>query len=96
MRAAALAMAALLLGACQTALRWDESAPASGVYTVRQGDSLYAIALRYDLSPDDLARWNDLGNGDLIFPGQRLRLTEPEPESSSVSKRDRSASSSGM
>ena len=47
-------------------------------YKVRTGDSLYAIALRYDLSASDLARWNRLGSGELIFAGQVLRL-RPDP-----------------
>lgn len=42
---------------------------------VREGDTLYSIARRYDLDPRDLAAWNRLGDGRLIYPGQRLSLT---------------------
>jgi lipoprotein NlpD len=46
-------------------------------YTVAQGDTLYSIAFRYGLDHQDLARWNDLGEAGLIYPGQQLRLTPP-------------------
>ena len=42
-------------------------------YTVRPGDSLYAIASRFKVSIADLRRWNDLGS-DLLQPGQKLTL----------------------
>jgi lipoprotein NlpD len=45
------------------------------------GETLYAIASRYGLSTDTLAAWNSLGNGTLIRPGQRLRLSPPVKES---------------
>ncbi len=44
---------------------------------VRDGDTLYSIARRYDLDPRDLAAWNRLGDGRLIYPGQRLSLAGP-------------------
>jgi lipoprotein NlpD len=63
----------LSLAACGgAALRWEPDA-----YTVRAGDSLYAIAWRYRLDYRDLSRWNRLDNPDLIYPGQRLRLSGP-------------------
>jgi lipoprotein NlpD len=80
-----VAVLALGLAGCPGAVRWDD-APGKGrtartapvrvphTHTVKVGESLYAIALRYDLSGPDLARWNRLGSGDLIFPGQVLRL----------------------
>jgi lipoprotein NlpD len=46
-------------------------------YEVRTGDTLFAIAARFGLDHRDLARWNRLGDGSLIFPGQRLRLRGP-------------------
>ena len=52
---------------------WD--APAS--HTVRHGDTLYAIAFRYQLDYKQLARWNGIGAGYLIKPGQVLRLSAP-------------------
>lgn len=41
-------------------------------YTVRTGDSLYAIAQRFKVSVDDLQRWNDLSAQRLLQPGQLL------------------------
>ena len=41
---------------------------------VQPGESLYTIAWRYRLDYQDLARWNDLENPDLIYVGQRLSL----------------------
>lgn len=59
---------ALLLSACSsTRPSWDPSD-----YTVRSGDTLYSIAWRYELDPEDLARWNNLSDSSFIRPGQRL------------------------
>ncbi len=41
-------------------------------YNVRRGDSLYTIAQRFDVSVDDLRRWNDVDG--YIHPGQKLTL----------------------
>jgi lipoprotein NlpD len=46
-------------------------------YVVRRGDTLFAIARRFGLDYRDIARWNRLGDGSLIYPGQRLRLAPP-------------------
>lgn len=43
-------------------------------YTVRRGDSLWAISRRYGVSVDALRRWNDLHKNTLIKPGQELRI----------------------
>ncbi|MEM6638892.1 MAG: peptidoglycan DD-metalloendopeptidase family protein [Pseudomonadota bacterium] len=78
-----------VLAGCPGAVRWNEPetrapprpsvqrVPRSGTHTVRAGESLHAIATRYGLSAAALARWNRLGSGELIFPGQTLRLTPP-------------------
>lgn len=51
------------------------SAPADGgVHVVRRGDTLWAIAQRYGVRVSDLRRWNDLGQGATIRPGDRLRV----------------------
>ena len=47
-------------------------------YVVKRGDTLYAIALDHGLDYRDLAAWNNLGNINLIRPGQVLRLADPE------------------
>ena len=43
-------------------------------YTVRAGDTLYAIALRFDIALDALRGLNRLSASSLIHPGLRLRL----------------------
>jgi lipoprotein NlpD len=49
------------------------AAPAD--YVVKPDDTLFAIARRFGLDHRDIARWNRLGDGSLIYPGQRLRLS---------------------
>ncbi len=43
-------------------------------HTVRKGETLYAIAFRYGLRFQDLARWNGIRKPYVIYPGQHLRL----------------------
>jgi membrane-bound lytic murein transglycosylase D len=43
-------------------------------YSVRSGDSLSSIGRRFRVSVADIRRWNNLGNGNLIRPGQTLTL----------------------
>jgi membrane-bound lytic murein transglycosylase D len=46
----------------------------AGTYVIRSGDSLWTIARRFNLSHQDLAAWNNLGNKHTIKPGQVLKL----------------------
>lgn len=46
-------------------------------YTVRRGDTLYAIALDHGLDYRELAEWNALADPNLIREGQVLRLNSP-------------------
>lgn len=62
----------LIVSACTGALRWEPD-----TYTVRAGDTLYAIAWRFGVDHRDLAHWNGLGDGGLIYPGQELTLSRP-------------------
>jgi lipoprotein NlpD len=43
-------------------------------YTVKRGDTLYAIAWRHKLDWHDLARWNSIRGDYVIQPGQVLKL----------------------
>ena len=43
-------------------------------YTVRKGDSLYAIARRFNLDVEAIRRWNGLQAGEYLQPGQSLEL----------------------
>jgi membrane-bound lytic murein transglycosylase D len=44
------------------------------VYTVRSGDSLYRISERFNVSINDLRRWNNLRKDNYLQPGQNLKL----------------------
>lgn len=62
-----------LSAACGT--HWgDPAGTGDAVHVVRRGETLYTIAWRYGKDHRDLARWNGLGDGSLIYPGQRIRL----------------------
>ena len=69
---ALLAMLVAGLVACSTPTPWP---PAEHI--VRRGETLFTIAWRYNKDPQDLARWNRLGDGSLIHPGQAIRLNPP-------------------
>jgi len=51
------------------------TAPATGVYIVRAGDTLGRIAARYGTSVQTLMRLNGIANPNLIWVGQRLKVT---------------------
>ena len=48
--------------------------PPARTYTVRAGDTLSGIAARYGTTYIELARKNGIGNPNLIFPGQVIRI----------------------
>ncbi len=54
-------------------------------YTVKKGDTLYAIALENGLSYRDLADWNGVSNPSYIQIDQVLRLTPPAGTAAPVS-----------
>jgi lipoprotein NlpD len=81
----------LLLTACVPQTSGYRSA--DGYHTVSSGETLFQIAWRYGEDHHDLARWNKLGDGSLIYPGQQLRLTPPT-DSSTSSSSSRSTSGS--
>jgi lipoprotein NlpD len=74
----------LVLAACGSGASW-QAKPEQHI--VRKGETLSAIAWRYGKDPVDVARWNRLGDGSLIYPGQVIRLTPP----SGASQRQASA-----
>jgi membrane-bound lytic murein transglycosylase D len=51
-----------------------EQARKAVVYRVRTGDSLWAIAQRFNVSYNELMRWNNLGRRSIIRPGDKLTL----------------------
>ena len=58
---------------------------AAGTYTVRKGDTLYAIAWRHGVDYRELAKWNGIGRDYTIHPGQVLRLTSRSKTTSTQS-----------
>ena len=66
---------ALFVSACAPQSRWDYTPQQTHI--VRTGETLFTIAFRYGHDHKDLARWNGLGDGSLIYPGQAIRLTPP-------------------
>jgi len=70
LRATICLFSLLFLVACGTG-----SGHRSDQHIVRKGETLFSIAWRYGKDVDDIARWNRLGDGSLIYPGQVLRLT---------------------
>ncbi len=81
-------LAMLLLTACGSGSSW-QAKPEQHI--VRTGETLFSIAWRYGKNPADVARWNQLGDGSLIYPGQVIRLTPP-PGKSQRSASTRSSS----
>ena len=81
MRVLLVAVLAVTLVACSTPTAWPPDE-----HIVRRGETLFTIAWRYNKDPDDLARWNRLGDGSLIYPGQVLRLTPAGGSSAACSR----------
>lgn len=52
------------------------TAPTGSTYVVKSGDTLSAIAQRFNLTVDNLAAWNNIENRNLIRPGQALTIKE--------------------
>ena len=48
------------------------------MHTVKQGDTLYRISRRYNLSVDQLREYNKLDAKAAIYPGQQLKVTPPK------------------
>ncbi|MCW8922465.1 MAG: peptidoglycan DD-metalloendopeptidase family protein [Gammaproteobacteria bacterium] len=63
----------LLVACTSTHIDWNPDD-----YTVTSGDTLYSIAWRYEIDPDDLAKWNHLSSPYRIFPGDRLHTRESD------------------
>jgi lipoprotein NlpD len=75
---------ALAAAGCGSMSSWDE--PDAKTHVVRSGETLFSISWRYGRDPGDIARWNKLGDGSLIHPGQVLRLTPPAGGSAGSAK----------
>jgi len=62
---------------CSGYSHWQSAAATGKTHVVRRGETLSIIAGRYGRDYHDLARWNNLGDGSLIYPGQVIRLHPP-------------------
>jgi membrane-bound lytic murein transglycosylase D len=49
------------------------------LHTVRPRDTVSSIAKLYGVSVSNVVRWNNLGSGDAIRPGDRLRVSSQSP-----------------
>lgn len=50
------------------------AAAAGGVYTVKSGDTLGAIAARHGVKLSEVFGWNGLNLGSVIYPGQQIKI----------------------
>lgn len=82
-------LASVLLVACGTSSSYRYSSIETHI--VRSGETLAGIAARYGRDHRDLARWNKLGDGSLIYPGQRIHLN-PSAASNAAAQHQRSGS----
>lgn len=68
-----VAVVCLLLSACSSdGKRWNPDD-----YTAKSGDTLYSIAWRYELDPEEFAAWNGISSSTFIKAGQRLHTRKP-------------------
>ena len=82
-------LVSLLLAACGSSPSWQDR---QSTHIVRTGETLFSIAWRYGHDADELARWNGLGDGSLIHPGQVIRLTPPRGSARTTTTRSSSTS----
>jgi membrane-bound lytic murein transglycosylase D len=78
--------------------RSESSSSSSGEgrsHTVEEGETLWGLARRYDVTVARLREANDLREDQAIQPGQRLRIPRAAPSSSSSSSSQRTASGGG-
>jgi LysM repeat protein len=48
------------------------------IHTVKQGETLYRISRRYNLSVEQLRQFNQLDQKASIYPGQKLKVSSPK------------------
>lgn len=54
----------------------EERGTGSIVYTVKRGDTISKIAMAYGVTAQHIVEMNDIQNPNLIYPGEKLRITE--------------------
>ena len=56
----------------------NPTVPSNGtIYTVKSGDNLSAISKTVNVSVDNLVKWNNIANPNVISIGMKLRLSAP-------------------
>jgi len=60
----------------------------SGKYTVKHGDTLWAIAKAHDVTVAQLQEWNSIAEGQWLKTGQLLYVVEPKLNAYTVKKGD--------
>ena len=66
-------VAGILLSSCSSnGKQWNPDD-----YTVKSGDTLYSVAWRYELDPEEFAAWNGFTTSKFLKPGQRLHTRKP-------------------
>ncbi len=65
----------------------NEPTTSDVTYTVRSGDTLSEIAMRFGVSVSDLVSWNNIGNPNLIYPGEVLKVRVNSAGSTGITKR---------
>ena len=68
---------------------------ATVTYTVVRGDTLSAIAKKYNTTVDALAKLNNIKNVNLIYVGQKLIISGAEASTASTSCGGSTSSSGG-
>ncbi|MGF3113199.1 LysM peptidoglycan-binding domain-containing protein [Facklamia sp. P9177] len=64
------------------------TASKSGVYVVKHGDTLWAIAKAHGKTVDQLREWNGIQKGEWLKTGQELKVTDENVEYYTVKKGD--------
>lgn len=59
-------------------LNTNNNKPGNYSYTVKQGDTLSAIARKYNTTYQVLAAYNGISNPNLIYPGQVIRIPQEQ------------------
>ena len=59
-------------------LGMKNNTPSTSAYTVKQGDTLSAIARKYNTTYQVLAAYNGISNPNLIYPGQVIKIPQEQ------------------
>lgn len=65
----------------QSQKKWTEK---EFIYVVKEGDNLWTIAKKFNLSVSDIMAWNHLNEADRIYPEDRLKLKGGEIKPSAL------------